>query len=42
MDLFGATCDRSERTLFHHGTDWYRVVMEKGRVDVFRTVSLAI
>jgi hypothetical protein len=42
VDEFGATCDRSNRTIFQHGTDWYRVVMVKGRVTVFRTVSLAI
>jgi len=42
MDLFGATCDRSDRTIFQHGTNWYRVVMAKGRVSVFRTASLAI
>ena len=41
VDLLGATCDRSERTIFAHGTDWYRVIFAKGRVDVLRTVSVA-
>jgi len=42
MDLFGATCDRSDRAIFQHGTDWYRVVMLRERVAVFRTLSMAI
>jgi hypothetical protein len=42
MDLFGASCDRTPHTVFQHGTDWYRVVMVKGRVTIFRTARLAI
>ena len=42
VDFFGATCDRSERTIFEHGIDWYRVIFAKGRVEVLQTSSLAI
>lgn len=42
VDFLGATCDRSDRTIFKHGTDWYRVRFEKGRVDVLLTSSLDI
>ena len=42
VDLLGATCDRSERTIFRHGTDWYRVILGKRRVAVLLTSSLAI
>jgi hypothetical protein len=42
VELFGATCDRPERTIFEHGVDWYRVVFIPGRVDVLRTARLAI
>ena len=42
MDLFGATCDRANKAIFQHGTDWYRVVMANRHVTVFRTLSMAI
>jgi len=42
VDSLGATCDRSERTIFQHGTDWYRVILRNRRATVLLTLRMAI
>ncbi len=33
----GATCERTDRRVFEHGVDFYRIVFARGQVRIFRT-----